>query len=736
MSAKDDLYNQQKREKSLVYELEAEKKALREKLEKERAKFELKPVVQELRKLTEKYNQLKINMEKEKKDLSNQISLLTVNNKKLSDALKASKEETDIVRMTGTIQNLRTELHQLQETLKKEKEEKSNSCFKLYTLLDAAKKEIKDRDTLIEEKNDEYNELLKKYNKILKELEENKALMKENMENMAMTMEDILQIKLRLSRKEGEIAARDDSLKEADVKINELETQLKLQREGLVQKKEISMESTLFYFVYDNPLGKLNNNNKSKAREGKQDFLSEMEEPKSSANKAISERNESGEAKLDTINLKKYMYLRPTYRSFISSLLPAEEHKTMTYAPSFPVWLQVTIRAIFDSKFNEYLLSYNKGRQMSRFPEFVFAWLGTFGIDKETRNVKLLEYTERDTMAAEGRVNILLGLESASSGKLWEVHIFKDFLEENLSLDELAFFLHCRFLMFKGPQLAVATAGFCVTHFVTKDRVNDTIDRVLYKSKPDERKDLKKKLVEFNKATYKDSNAFDYAMVLRILLEFYRKERKENFVKLEEICVTAKKSTQLSKTSITFESFYRIIAGDYDKSITDQEVSGLYREAFIGGGCAVNADSILLTFCETQVDGLYNYYNRPFWVKFLRLKGQNAEPKYDARGDIDQSEDKGKECAMVYKHWEENEEFFNKVRKYLIESGCHEQLAYFENLENYIRWKGKEDSAKYSGKGMTRTYLLYFLNNRRVQTDMDTDTRTVGNKRGKAAIQQ
>ena len=43
------------------------------------------------------------------------------------------------------------------------------------------------------------------------------------------------------------------------------------------------------------------------------------------------------------------------------------------------------------------------------------------------------------------------------------------------------------------------------------------------------------------------------------------------------------------------------------------------------------------------------YYNRSFWVKYLRVRGQNSEPNYDVRGDIDQSDSKGKECMIVYK---------------------------------------------------------------------------------------
>ncbi len=57
----------------------------------------------------------------------------------------------------------------------------------------------------------------------------------------------------------------------------------------------------------------------------------------------------------------------------------------------------------------------------------------------------------------------------------------------------------------------------------------------------------------------------------------------------------------------------------------------------------------------------------------------------------------------VDRHWEENEAFFAKVKQYLVECGNADYLTYFENLEGYIRWKGKEDSAKYMGKSMLRT---------------------------------
>eukprot|EP01022_Parablepharisma_sp_SALTPOND_P019945 TRINITY_DN3506_c0_g1_i1.p2 TRINITY_DN3506_c0_g1~~TRINITY_DN3506_c0_g1_i1.p2 ORF type:complete len:668 (+),score=102.56 TRINITY_DN3506_c0_g1_i1:5933-7936(+) len=591
---KETQESNQKTIKSLRFELEAERAELESKLEKEKAKYESKPLAQELKKLKEKHTQYKISTIKERKDLGNQISLLQANNNALTESLKSLKEETDIVRMTTTIQQLRNELHQTQEVLKKEKEERSNIGFKLYTLLDASKKELKERDVIIGDMRDEYNRLLVKHNKVCDELSEARIQMKENTENMKMTQEDMLCASLRLKAKQNEILKYDAQVKELSSKVNELELQLKLEREGLIQKKEVSLESTLFYFVSDNPPAKRHTLNKAMSREGKMGEFGELKETNDKVAETV-----AGEVQLDTVAMKKYKFLRPTYRALIDSLLPQAETAKVTYSPAFPVWLQVVVRAIFDAKFNEMLVAYNKGKGLSKFPEFVYAWLGTFCIDKETHNVRLLEYTEKDTVAPENRKNLLLGLEAAEAAKLWEIAIFKDFLEETLSLDELAFFLHCRFLMFKGPQLVIPTAGFCVTHFVAKDRVNDTIDRVLYKYRTEERKDLKRKLIEFNKQTYKDPNAFDYAMVLRILLELYRKEKKESFVRLEELFILVRKNQSGPRSSLPFDLFYRVFSGDYDKAITDLEVAHLYREAFIGGGCNVNIDSTILTLCET-----------------------------------------------------------------------------------------------------------------------------------------
>ena len=96
----------------------------------------------------------------------------------------------------------------------------------------------------------------------------------------------------------------------------------------------------------------------------------------------------------------------------------------------------------------------------------------------------------------------------------------------------------------------------------------------------------------------------------------------------------------------------------------------------------------------------------------MRLRGQNSELKHDRDGEIDQNDDKWKDCArafwyplvlyLFFSDWEVNEDFFTKFKKHLIDCGCAEHLSTFETMESYIRGKGKEDSAKHSGKSILR----------------------------------
>jgi hypothetical protein len=37
--------------------------------------------------------------------------------------------------------------------------------------------------------------------------------------------------------------------------------------------------------------------------------------------------------------------------------------------------------------------------------------------------------------------------------KIWEVVTFKEFLSEHYLIDDIYFYLHCRYVLFKGPTM-------------------------------------------------------------------------------------------------------------------------------------------------------------------------------------------------------------------------------------------------------------------------------------------
>jgi len=621
LNLNEEISNNYKEMKSLQTTHEIEMNLWEETQRRKMAKIETNSLLQQYNALKEKHIQIKLTAERDKNEMLNKIFALTAANDKLTRKLKAIEESGSPVKIAQTIQKLTDDLYKTEVALQKEKERNSTTEFRLTNLLDAERKELEDKKLLINKLYQQCTNSRKEDDMGINKLNEYKAKVKQNEELMLMSIEDSLLTKRQIKNMKEKMEEYKEIIREGNKEIERLKTQIELQKEGLIQKDNISMEGTLFDFVWEDNKSKENAKIKSSSRE---------EQIKSSTEERFTEE---GEIKLTTISLKNYCYAKPTYRSLVSHLLS----KNMKYEPLFPTWLYVVIRAIFDSKINEVLLAYNKGKEISRFPEFVFSWLGTFYIDKDSKTIKELSFSDKETMADKNRVNLLLGLKAISAEKLWEVNLFKEFLEENLSLDELVYFLHCRFILFKGPQLAVPGGDLCIKHFITKEKTGDIIDRIMYAYSIEERDVLKQKLINFCENTYKNGNSFDYAMVLRILIEFYRKEKKENFMRFENLYKISKKVSWSYTPIVPFDDFHKMIAGNYDKSISDMDLCRLYREAYIGGGCSISCDSVLLAFCET-----------PFWLRYLRLKGQKMEPGYDDKGNISQVDERGRECAAVY----------------------------------------------------------------------------------------
>jgi len=77
------------------------------------------------------------------------------------------------------------------------------------------------------------------------------------------------------------------------------------------------------------------------------------------------------------------------------------------------------------------------------------------------------------------RQDFLLTLANPLMGKLWECLNFRDFLEEKSSIDELYFYLHCRFLLNKGPQMDTDGATFNYVHYVKNEYVQILVDLIM-----------------------------------------------------------------------------------------------------------------------------------------------------------------------------------------------------------------------------------------------------------------
>lgn len=53
----------------------------------------------------------------------------------------------------------------------------------------------------------------------------------------------------------------------------------------------------------------------------------------------------------------------------------------------------------------------------------------------------------------DNRVIFILDLLNPRLTGIWECVTFKEFLNEKASLDEIYFYLHCRYILFKGPGM-------------------------------------------------------------------------------------------------------------------------------------------------------------------------------------------------------------------------------------------------------------------------------------------
>lgn len=236
--------------------------------------------------------------------------------------------------------------------------------------------------------------------------------------------------------------------------------------------------------------------------------------PVNANGEVIFKESAKGEAFNDvyqTINFKdfplsQYFYGRPNFINLIDHMLPNNYHtsddpqsKKLKYDPPFPEWLYSTCRGILDSKYNEYLLYEDFNfPNVSRLTEFVYSWLGRFCLDPLTRQIRLLEFDERE-QADKLRLQFAIGMQSVKAQKIWEYQLFNDFLQEKYSNDELYFYLHCRHILFKGPQLLDSVCTHERIYNIDVRKVRQAIEVLFFKMGAGDRSMILDKVIAMQK---------------------------------------------------------------------------------------------------------------------------------------------------------------------------------------------------------------------------------------------
>ena len=176
------------------------------------------------------------------------------------------------------------------------------------------------------------------------------------------------------------------------------------------------------------------------------------------------------------------------------------------------------------------------------------------------------------------REDFLFTLSNPLVGKLWECLNFKEFIEEKGSIDELYFYLHCRFLLNKGPQLDENGATFNYIHYVRKEHALLIVDLIMSSYDEPTKIFLKQKLSEKSKLK-NHYYLIDAAFALRLLLEYYRLERKQKLRIIKNLFISLPNELKI-KRKIAINSFkaFKLLIEKNTPNCTEIEKAELFRE--------------------------------------------------------------------------------------------------------------------------------------------------------------
>jgi hypothetical protein len=428
-------------------------------------------------------------------------------------------------------------------------------------------------------------------------------------------------------------------------------------------------------------------------------FASVREAPVSSANnllyglprEPVAKAQETEKAPdVSDVDLGLYKFNRPSFAGLVRIPVLSQIRLQLP----FNNWVELNIRGILDSKYYEHLMCFDdSGRVPSRFPEFVYGWFSSFKIDEKTHQVVASELWWGKEAAERSRLNLLLALKNDKLRKIWEIMTFIEFLQEDLMVDELGFFLHCRAMIFEGPQLTLSTGRFSALHYVTFQRVCEVVDRVMYKISARERQEIRDLLMDRTR-NKKNKLTIEASLALRVMLEYYRREKKCRVIVVKQLFEAAPKSNGI----VDFQAF-REICLNLNQDISETSLARYYRECWILGNGRMDASVFLLMANETA-----------FFFKALRLRGDWEAPPLNENTEIDATAgeypSRMSEAYVRFKKMSKN--YIRLVKDAFAAMGCSEFAHQLKLLEDSLKRKCQGNPEDYNGRSLADIYRAFW----------------------------
>jgi len=379
---------------------------------------------------------------------------------------------------------------------------------------------------------------------------------------------------------------------------------------------------------------------------------------------------------IQEIDLKNYMIAKPTYLSLFQKQKLYSKMKEVKFSHDFIA----TLRGIFDSKYNEFLYA-DSYTQISRFPDFVYSWIGKFVIDSTTRKVRTADIKDPDPEIVRNEMIILF--QNPMAARLWDCIIFKEFLDELHTRDELIYFLQCRNILFRGPQLNDQSATFTFSYYVKLEWAEHVLEKILQHKHRRETINLMKLKFRERSKLKKDVLLVDSGFLLRVLLEEYKKEKTEKLIKLKKALsedLEAEISHHNGKLTLYFDNFKDFL-GNHFPEVYDLEKAELYRKCWIFGNGNIDPDTILMILNEE------NFFTRTMKFPHLDDKFIPKSPGTNFQNTLEKIYDS---VRKQYENIESDVDFVQEIAAKLgVEKFLGDLYEFEKNLKSQSLLEGK-----------------------------------------------